>query len=217
MSSLSKPLKKHVVEFFANYLVTNGLQYDLQSAYREDNHSECAQLLFNLDREELRAMIFRKAFGVVNHQLLLTKWRLHRASYSTLSWFTSYAYVERAQTDSLLIGNVQSGIGPSAARIKMSNSSISCLQSGPKKNCLTIVFPLKLSDNPRENLCGWHLSLKLFLKWNLGFNLNWPKSRCCSKRRQDLVYQDCTVWCPTRIDTRIFYFQPLWFWSSKAH
>ena len=24
----------------------------------------------------------------------------------------------------------------------------------PKKNCLTIVFPLKLSDNPRENLCG---------------------------------------------------------------
>ena len=37
------------------------------------NHSECAQLLFNLDREELRAMIFRKAFGVVNHQLLLTK------------------------------------------------------------------------------------------------------------------------------------------------
>ena len=24
----------------------------------------------------------------------------------------------------------------------------------PQKNCLTIVFPLKLSDNPRENLCG---------------------------------------------------------------
>lgn len=142
MSSLSKPLKKHVVEFFANYLVTNGLQYDLQSAYREDNHSECAQLLFNLDREELRAMIFRKAFGVVNHQLLLTKWRLHRASYSTLFWFTSYAYVERAQTDSLLIGNVQSGIGPSAARIKMSNSSISCLQSGPKK-LFDDCFPLK--------------------------------------------------------------------------
>ena len=115
------------------------------------NHSECAQLLFNLDREELRAMIFRKAFGVVNHQLLLTKWRLHRASYSTLSWFTSYAYVERAQTDSLLIGNVQSGIGPSAARKKMSNSSISCLQSGPKKTvwrlfcdcaCFTLSFSI---------------------------------------------------------------------------
>ena len=44
MSSLSKPLKKHVVEFFANYLVTNGLLNDLQSAYSEDNHSECAQL-----------------------------------------------------------------------------------------------------------------------------------------------------------------------------
>ena len=73
MSSLSKPLKKHVVEFLADYLVTNGLLYDLKSAYREDNHSECAQLLFNLDREELRAMIFRKAFGVVNHQLLLSK------------------------------------------------------------------------------------------------------------------------------------------------
>ena len=86
-----------------------------------------------------------------------------------------------------------------------------------QKNCLTIVFLLKLSDNPRENLCGWHLSLKLFLKWNLGFNLYWPKSRCCSKRRQDLVYQDCTVWCPTGIDTRTFYFQPTWFWSSKTH
>ena len=59
-----------------------------------------------------------------------------------MSWFTSYAYVERAQTDSLLIGNVQSGIGPSAARIKMSNSSISCLQSGPKK-LFDDCFPLK--------------------------------------------------------------------------
>ena len=35
--------------------------------------------------------------------------------------------------------------------------------------------------------------------------------------RQDLVYRDCTVWCPTGTDTRTFYFQPICFWSSKTH
>ena len=30
-----------------------------------------------------------------------------------------------------------------------------------------------------------------------------------SNRRQDPVYRDCTVWCPTGTDIRTFYFQPV--------
>ena len=70
-----------------NYLVKNGLIYDLQSTFREGHSIESAmikltdQILFNLDQDEVTGMIFvdfGKAFYVVNHQLLLTKLRLYR-------------------------------------------------------------------------------------------------------------------------------------------
>ena len=102
-----------------SYLVKNGLLYKLQSAFRKGYSTESAlikltdQILFNMDNDEVTAMIFvdfRKAFDVVDHQLLLTKLKLYRVSDSALSWFTSYVTnrsqfvtIERQRSDCLSI------------------------------------------------------------------------------------------------------------------
>ena len=99
LSILSKVCEKHVAASFMDYLVKTGLLYELQSAFRAGHSTESAlisltdQILFNLDEDKLSGMVFvdfRKAFDVVDHQLLLTKLRLYRVSDSSLSWFESY-------------------------------------------------------------------------------------------------------------------------------
>ena len=66
-----------------------GLLYELQSAFRTGYSTESAlisltdQILFNLDEDKLSGMVFvdfRKAFDVVDHQLLLMKLHLYRVS-----------------------------------------------------------------------------------------------------------------------------------------
>ena len=84
---------------FMDYLVINGLLYDLQSAFRVEHSTESAlikltdQILFDLDQDKVTGMVsvdFKKAFDLVDHQLLLRKLRLYRLSDSALSWFQSY-------------------------------------------------------------------------------------------------------------------------------
>ena len=79
----------YVAASFMDYLVKTGLLYELQSAFRVGFSTESAlisltdQILFNLDEDKLSGMVFvdfRKAFDVVDHQLLLTKLRLYRVS-----------------------------------------------------------------------------------------------------------------------------------------
>ena len=51
------------------------------------------QILFNLDRDEITGLVFvdfKKAFDVVDHQLLLKKLKLYRACDAAVSWFESY-------------------------------------------------------------------------------------------------------------------------------
>ena len=68
-----------------DYLVKTGLLYELQSAFRAGHSTESTlisltdQILCNLDEDKLSGMVFvdfRKAFDVVDHQLLLTKLHL---------------------------------------------------------------------------------------------------------------------------------------------
>ena len=80
-------------------LVKPGSLYELQSAFRTGHSTESAlisltdQILSNLDEDKLSGMVFvdlKKAFDVVDHQLLLTKLRLYRVSDPSLSWSESY-------------------------------------------------------------------------------------------------------------------------------
>lgn len=51
------------------------------------------QILFNLDGDEVTGLVvidFKKAFDVVDHQLLLKKLKLYRVGDGALSWFKSY-------------------------------------------------------------------------------------------------------------------------------
>ena len=99
LSMLSKLLEKHVAQAYMKYLEQNGLLYHLQSAFREGYFTETAlikitdQILFNLDSDEVTALIFvnfKKAFDVVDHELLHKKLELYRVGDVALSWFGSY-------------------------------------------------------------------------------------------------------------------------------
>ena len=114
LSILSKVCEKHVAASFTDYLVKTGLLYELQSAFRARHSTESAlisltdQILFKLSGIVFED--FRKAFDVVDHQLLLTKLRLYRVSDPSLSWFESYlsgrqqfVSIDGQRSDSLLI------------------------------------------------------------------------------------------------------------------
>ena len=119
LSILSKVCEKHVAASFMDYLVKTGLLYELQPAFHAGHSTESAvisltdQILFNLDEDKLFGMVFedfRKAFDVVDHQLLLTKLRLYRVSDPSLSCFESYlsgrqqfVSIDGQRSDSLLI------------------------------------------------------------------------------------------------------------------
>jgi hypothetical protein len=60
----SKLLEKHVAGSFMNYLVKNGLLYNLQSAFRVEHSTESAlikltdQILFDLDQDKVTGMVY---------------------------------------------------------------------------------------------------------------------------------------------------------------
>ena len=119
LSVLSKLLEKHVARSFMDYLLQNGLLYEMQSAFHQGHSTESAlisltdQILLSLDQDKVTGMVFvdfRKAFDVVDHQLLMTKLRLYRVSDSALSWFRSYltdrqqfVTIDGKRSDSLMI------------------------------------------------------------------------------------------------------------------
>ena len=82
-----------------DYLANNGLFYERQSAFRKGHCTETAlinltdQILFNMDKDEVTLMTFvdfKKAFNLIDHQVLLTKLHLYGVSDSAIKWFTSY-------------------------------------------------------------------------------------------------------------------------------
>lgn len=119
LSVLSKLLEKHVAASLMDFLSNHHMLYSFQSAFRQGHSTETAlikltdQLLFNLNNDNISGMVFidfKKAFDVVDHQLLLDKLQLYRFGNSTLSWFTSYlsnrqqfVSIDGKISDSLLI------------------------------------------------------------------------------------------------------------------
>ena len=73
--------------------------YELQSALRSGHSTETAliritdEILFKMDNDEVTGLVyvdFRKAFDVINHNLLLKKLSVYGASPDSVAWFRSY-------------------------------------------------------------------------------------------------------------------------------
>ena len=106
---LSKILEKHVASSLSKFVRKNNLLYELQSAFRRGHSTETAlirltgQILMNMDNDNVTGLVlidFRKAFDVIDHELLLKKLSIYGATPSSVAWFKSYLS-ERKQFISL--------------------------------------------------------------------------------------------------------------------
>ena len=82
-------LERHVATSLCRNLHSFDLLYKLQSAFRPNHSTETAlikltdELLFNMDNDMVTGLAFvdfRKAFDVINHELLLKKLSIYGAN-----------------------------------------------------------------------------------------------------------------------------------------
>ena len=97
LTVISKIIERHVHNTLMKELQNRNLIYHLQSGFRRKYSTETAliadQLLFSLDNDEVSGLLlvdFRKAFDMVNHQLLLNKLRAFGVGKRSVEWFQSY-------------------------------------------------------------------------------------------------------------------------------
>lgn len=96
---LSKLIEKHAHDSLLSYTEANNLLHGTQSGFRPNHSCETALVhmldkwLTAIDRGDLVGVIFvdfRKAFDLVDHDILLKKLEVYRISKTSLSWFDSY-------------------------------------------------------------------------------------------------------------------------------
>lgn len=96
---LSKLFEKHVHESLMVFLIKYDLLYNTQSGFRTNHSCETALIhmidkwLKALDKGEIVGAIlvdFRKAFDLVDHNILLNKLKLYKINRTALNWFESY-------------------------------------------------------------------------------------------------------------------------------
>ena len=96
---LSKVLERHVYDHYYSYLTKHKMLLDQQSGFRK--HHSCQTVLTkltdyfieNMDRGNLSGMVLidlRKAFDLVDHDLLLAKVSMYGCTTMSHMWFTSY-------------------------------------------------------------------------------------------------------------------------------
>ena len=91
------------------FLRDNNLSHELQSAFWSGHSTETAlirltdRILKNMDDDEVTCLVFiyfRKAFDVIDHELLFKKLSIYGVTPSSIAWFKSYLS-ERKQFISL--------------------------------------------------------------------------------------------------------------------
>ena len=96
---LSKVLEKHVHDCLSVYLNENNLLHRTQSGFRWQHSCETALVhmidswLNAMDNGELVGIVlvdFKKAFDLVDHQILFSKLKLYGISSEALMWFDTY-------------------------------------------------------------------------------------------------------------------------------
>ncbi len=96
---LSKLIERHIHNCFYKYLMDLRILIQSQSGFRKLHSCETALIKLidtwveALNRGELNGVIFidlRKAFDLVNHEILLKKLAVYRCDENALKWFSSY-------------------------------------------------------------------------------------------------------------------------------
>ena len=114
LPTLSKLIEKHVHDSLYQYLNSYRLIHKTQSGFRPQHSCETALLsmvdswLDALDNGKLVGLLlvdFKKAFDLVDHEILLAKLKIYGINEATASWFKSYL-AQRQQLVS--IGEVKS-------------------------------------------------------------------------------------------------------------
>ena len=99
LSVISKLIEKHVTKHLFGFLNEYNLLHKSQSSFRKHHSCNTALLslldkwLKSIDKGELVGAIFldlRKAFDVVDHELLLKKLSVYKFSNTSLNWIKSY-------------------------------------------------------------------------------------------------------------------------------
>ena len=106
LNIISKPLEKHIHTNIYNFFETYGLFHPFQSGFRQKHSCHTASIrvidtwLNNINEGKVNGAIFldlKKAFDLVNHNILLEKMSLYLQNESTLNLLKSYLS-QRAQT-----------------------------------------------------------------------------------------------------------------------
>ena len=128
---LSKIVEKHVTKHLFAYLKKYDILHKSQSGFRKNHSCNTALLglldkwLKNIEKGEITGAVFfdlRKAFDVVDHEILLKKLKSHKFDNRTMEWMASYltnrrqCIVDKTATSSLqqVISGVPQGsvLGP---------------------------------------------------------------------------------------------------------
>ena len=105
LSVLSKPLEKHVHKHLLEYLERRKLIHSLQSGFRQKHscHTAVTRLvdtwLSAINDNHLTGAVFldfKKAFDLVDHNILMTKLKAYLVNHKAVSFFRSY-FSERKQ------------------------------------------------------------------------------------------------------------------------
>ena len=117
LSALSKPLEKHIHKHLANFVENHNLFHSLQSGFRKHHSCQtalsrmCSSWLSAINKCNMVGAVFidlRKAFDLIDHDLLLNKLTLYTKSFSLVTLMRSFL---SNRTQQVIINGSSSSLG----------------------------------------------------------------------------------------------------------